>query len=56
VRKTVKRRLSNHVVTRHYRAPEVALLEPEYSSKVDVWAAGCILSEMMMSVPGYREF
>lgn len=37
---------SPHVVTRSYRAPEVALLE-EYDAGVDVFALGCVLYELM---------
>ena len=42
-----RRELSNHVVSRWYRAPEIILLEPRYDQKVDLWSAGCILSEMI---------
>jgi len=40
--------LSKHVVTRHYRAPELITLEPEYDEGVDLWSVGCIAAEMMM--------
>ena len=40
------RRLSNHVSSRWYRAPEVILLDKQYNTKVDVWGLGCILAEM----------
>lgn len=33
--------------TLHYRAPEVLLFVPQYGFKVDVWAAGCIVCEMV---------
>ena len=51
-RRAAKRRLSNHVVSRFYRSPEIALVET-YSTKADVWSAGCVLSEMVMSLPPY---
>ncbi|KAL3315562.1 mitogen-activated protein kinase [Cichlidogyrus casuarinus] len=38
--------LTTIVTTQCYRAPELFLQEPEYSTKVDLWAAGCILVEM----------
>jgi len=41
------RELSNHVVSRWYRAPEIILLEPKYDSKIDLWAAGCIVAELI---------
>lgn len=45
--KTVKRELTGHVVTRWYRAPELILLEKEYSSAIDVWSVGCIFAELL---------
>lgn len=41
------RDLSNHVVSRWYRAPEIILVEKLYGPQVDMWSAGCILSEMI---------
>jgi len=41
------RDLSNHVVTRVYRPPEIILTENEYGPKVDVWSLGCILVEIL---------
>lgn len=44
--------LTDYVVTRWYRAPEV-LFHPEchYTVSIDVWAAGCILAEMINRKP-----
>lgn len=39
-------RMSDYVVTRYYRAPEVILGLP-YSEKVDIWSVGCIFAEMI---------
>jgi len=39
--------LTDYVVTRWYRAPEVVLMASEYSRKIDVWSVGCILAEMI---------
>jgi len=41
------RDLSNHVVSRWYRSPEIILVEKNYTSSVDMWSSGCILSEMI---------
>jgi len=41
-----KRKLSDHVTTRLYRAPEVVLLEKDYSKPVDIWAAGVVMADM----------
>lgn len=38
--------MSQYVVTRYYRAPEV-VLGMRYTEKVDVWSVGCILAEMI---------
>ena len=44
---SVKRELSNHVVTRPYRPPEIIILEKKYKNTVDLWSTGCILAEMI---------
>jgi len=38
--------LTEYVVTRWYRAPEVMCSCQEYDYKIDVWSAGCILAEI----------
>jgi mitogen-activated protein kinase 1/3 len=38
--------LTSHVVTRWYRAPEVILLEKDYTSAIDMWSVGCIYAEL----------
>jgi mitogen-activated protein kinase 1/3 len=45
--------LSNHVVTRVYRPPEIILTENEYGPKVDVWSLGCILVEILQCSDEY---
>ena len=40
--------------TRHYRAPELIILEPEYDQAVDVWSLGCILVELIQLVNGQK--
>lgn len=42
--------LSNYVVTRWYRAPEV-LKGEKYGAKIDIWAAGCVFAEMKLGRP-----
>lgn len=39
--------LTEYVVTRWYRAPEVMLLPKQYTSAVDIWSAGCVLGEVL---------
>jgi serine/threonine protein kinase len=40
--------LTEHVVTREYRAPEVMLLPKHYTSAIDIWSIGCILGELLL--------
>ena len=40
--------LSVHVVSRWYRAPELILIETNYTGSIDVWSVGCIFAELMM--------
>eukprot|EP00750_Incisomonas_marina_P005483 INCI13967.1.p1 GENE.INCI13967.1~~INCI13967.1.p1 ORF type:complete len:446 (-),score=86.22 INCI13967.1:56-1393(-) len=39
--------LTEYVVTRWYRAPEIMLSCQEYSKAVDVWSVGCIFAELV---------
>jgi mitogen-activated protein kinase 1/3 len=41
------------VVTRWYRAPEI-ICSDGYDAKIDVWAAGCILGELIARKPLFR--
>ncbi|UIZ24935.1 hypothetical protein KXD40_006776 [Peronospora effusa] len=43
--------LTEYVVTRWYRAPEIMLGCMKYKSEVDVWSMGCIFAEMMSRKP-----
>ena len=47
--------MSRHISTRWYRAPELILLEKSYDTKIDLWAAGCILSEMIYCSKEYKK-
>ncbi|TNV74148.1 hypothetical protein FGO68_gene14951 [Halteria grandinella] len=46
-RRSLKRQLTGHIVTRWYRAPELILLEKDYGEAIDVWAVGCIMAELI---------
>jgi mitogen-activated protein kinase 1/3 len=46
-----RRVLTNHVVTRFYRAPELILLQPNYTEKIDTWSIGCIFAELLQLLP-----
>lgn len=43
--------MTEYVVTRWYRAPELLLSNDEYSSAIDMWSAGCILVELYRGSP-----
>jgi len=51
--------LSQHVVTRWYRAPELILLDKEYGPPIDVWSVGCIFAELLCmmreNTPSYQD-
>lgn len=47
VREDKPRSLSNHVITRFYRPPEVIVLEKNYDQKVDMWSLGCMFAELL---------
>jgi mitogen-activated protein kinase 1/3 len=43
--------LTEYVVTRWYRAPEVVLSSGAYAKAIDVWSSGCILAELINRKP-----
>lgn len=57
--KNMKRQLTGHVVTRWYRAPELILLQENYTEAIDVWSVGCIFAELLgmmkNNVPSYLD-
>lgn len=50
---TMARSLTCHVATRWYRAPELILLQGNYTSAVDVWSAGCVAAELFRMLPDH---
>ena len=42
---------TNYVATRWYRAPEILLRSPKYNSPVDIFALGCIMTELSLGKP-----
>jgi len=49
-----KRALTGHVVTRWYRAPELILLQENYTGAIDVWSVGCIYAELLGMLEGTK--
>jgi len=50
----LKRHLTGHVVTRWYRAPELILLQENYTEAIDVWSVGCIYAELLGMLEGTK--
>jgi len=48
----LKKNLTGHVVTRWYRAPELILLQEDYTEAIDVWSVGCIYAELLGMLEG----
>ena len=49
-KRKLKRKLTAHVVTRWYRAPELILMEKQYGYEIDIWSAGCIFGELIRMI------
>jgi serine/threonine protein kinase len=43
--------LTEYVITRWYRAPELLLSANNYTTSVDMWSVGCIFAEMLLRKP-----
>ncbi|CAN1249432.1 Mitogen-activated protein kinase 3 [Linum perenne] len=43
--------MTEYVVTRWYRAPELLLNSQDYTAAIDVWSVGCIFMELMNRKP-----
>ncbi|KAH0787141.1 CMGC family protein kinase [Histomonas meleagridis] len=43
--------LTDYIATRWYRAPEILFGSSSYTTAVDMWAAGCILAELVSGRP-----
>lgn len=39
--------MTEYVVTRYYRAPEIMLSSSQYTKAVDIWSLGCTFAELM---------
>ncbi|XKL65598.1 hypothetical protein PGB90_009018 [Kerria lacca] len=41
----------SYICSRYYRAPELIFGAIDYTSKIDVWSAGCVLAELLLGQP-----
>ncbi|KAK9826803.1 hypothetical protein WJX81_002409 [Elliptochloris bilobata] len=46
--------MTEYVVTRWYRAPELLLSCDHYTAAIDVWSVGCILAELLQRKPLFQ--
>jgi mitogen-activated protein kinase 1/3 len=46
--------LTDYVVTRWYRPPELLLMCSQYTPAVDIWSCGCIFAELMNRKPLFQ--
>ena len=48
-----ERDMTETVVSRWYRAPEVILLDTNYNHSIDIWSVGCTLAELISCSASY---
>ncbi|VWU49843.1 mitogen-activated protein kinase 2 [Hepatocystis sp. ex Piliocolobus tephrosceles] len=52
--KNLCKQLTSHVVTRWYRAPELILLQENYTHAIDIWSTGCIFAELLNMIENHQ--
>ena len=45
-----QKQLTSHVSTRYYRAPEIILMQDDYSFPSDVWSAGVLFGDLLKMI------
>jgi glycogen synthase kinase 3 beta len=46
---------ASYIASRIYRAPELLLNTTHYDTKIDIWAAGCVISEILLdAIPMFQ--
>lgn len=41
----------SYICSRYYRAPELIFGSTEYTTAIDIWSAGCVFAELLLSAP-----
>jgi len=41
----------SYICSRYYRAPELIFGAIDYTTKIDIWSAGCVLAELLLGQP-----
>jgi glycogen synthase kinase 3 beta len=39
---------ASYICSRYYRAPELIFGRTDYTEKIDIWSAGCVMAELML--------
>eukprot|EP01060_Flectonema_neradi_P018127 TRINITY_DN24946_c0_g1_i1.p1 TRINITY_DN24946_c0_g1~~TRINITY_DN24946_c0_g1_i1.p1 ORF type:complete len:397 (+),score=78.31 TRINITY_DN24946_c0_g1_i1:71-1261(+) len=47
----INQEMTEYVITRWYRPPELLLFTPHYGPAVDIWALGCVMGELFTRQP-----
>ncbi|KAL1549898.1 Shaggy-related protein kinase theta [Salvia divinorum] len=45
----------SYICSRYYRAPELIFGASEYTTAIDMWSVGCVMSEMLLGQPIFPE-
>ena len=51
---SLKKKITNRVVTLWYRAPELLFGEVHYGPAIDMWSIGCVFSELLTGFPLFK--
>ena len=51
---SLKKKITNRVVTLWYRAPELLFGEDHYGPAIDMWSIGCVFSELLTGTPLFK--
>eukprot|EP01126_Amoeba_proteus_P053390 TRINITY_DN6504_c1_g1_i8.p1 TRINITY_DN6504_c1_g1~~TRINITY_DN6504_c1_g1_i8.p1 ORF type:complete len:231 (+),score=42.35 TRINITY_DN6504_c1_g1_i8:698-1390(+) len=41
----------SYICSRYYRAPELIFSTSDYTNAIDIWSAGCVMAELLLSHP-----
>ena len=44
----------SYICSRYYRAPELMFGSRDYTTAIDIWSAGCVVSELILGEPIFK--
>jgi serine/threonine protein kinase len=44
----------SYICSRYYRAPELIFGSSKYDYSIDIWAAGCVIAELLRGTPLFK--